>query len=55
MLLNRRLTRFAYRTMQPIIDRLLAKVPEDRYANAGEAATALEGAFRQVLKSEVEA
>ena len=45
----------AYRAVQPIIDRLLAKVPEDRYANAGEAATALEGAFRQVLKSEVEA
>ena len=44
-----------FEPMQPIIDRLLAKVPEDRYANAGEAATALEGAFRQVLKSEVEA
>ena len=41
--------------LQPIIDRLLAKIPEDRYADAGEAATALEGAFRQVLKSEVEA
>jgi serine/threonine protein kinase len=40
--------------MQPIIDRLLAKVPDDRYASAGEAATALEGAFRQVLRSEVE-
>jgi serine/threonine protein kinase len=45
----------AFELMQPIIDRLLAKIPEDRYANAGEAATALEGAFRQVLKSEVEA
>ena len=45
----------ACRAVQPIIDRLLAKVPEDRYANAGEAATALEGAFRQVLKSEAEA
>jgi eukaryotic-like serine/threonine-protein kinase len=43
-----------YRLMQPIVDRLLAKAPEDRYANAGEAATALEGAFRLVLKSEVE-
>lgn len=43
-----------YRTLQPIIDRLLAKLPEDRYADAGEAATALEGAFRLVLKSEVE-
>jgi serine/threonine protein kinase len=40
--------------LQPIIDRLLAKLPEDRYADAGEAATALEGAFRLVLKSEVE-
>jgi serine/threonine protein kinase len=44
----------ACRALQPIIDRLLAKVPEDRYADAGEAATALEGAFRLVLKSEVE-
>jgi hypothetical protein len=44
----------AFEAMQPIIDRLLAKLPEDRYADAGEAATALEGAFRLVLKSEVE-
>jgi tRNA A-37 threonylcarbamoyl transferase component Bud32 len=46
--------RAASGALQPIIDRLLAKLPEDRYADAGEAATALEGAFRQVLKSEVE-
>ncbi|HEY0341445.1 MAG TPA: hypothetical protein VGC34_11615, partial [Steroidobacteraceae bacterium] len=44
----------AFVAMQPIIDRLLAKVPGDRYADAGEAATALEGAFRLMLKSEVE-
>ncbi len=44
----------AFEPLQPIIDRLLAKAPEDRYADAGEAATALEGAFRLVLKSEVE-
>jgi hypothetical protein len=46
--------RAASGALQPIIDRLLAKLPEDRYADAGEAATALEGAFRLVLKSEVE-
>jgi hypothetical protein len=31
----------------------LAKSPEDRFPDAGEAATALEGAFRQVLRNEV--
>jgi tRNA A-37 threonylcarbamoyl transferase component Bud32 len=44
----------SFELLQPIVDRLLAKTPEERYADAGEAATALEGAFRQMLKSEVE-
>lgn len=44
----------AFELLQPIVDRLLAKTPEERYGDAGEAATALEGAFRQMLKSEVE-
>jgi eukaryotic-like serine/threonine-protein kinase len=43
----------AFAPMQPIVDRLLAKSPDDRFADAGAAATALEGVFRQVLKSEV--
>jgi serine/threonine protein kinase len=43
-----------YAAMQPIIDRFLAKAPQDRFADAAEAATALEGAFRQSLKSEGE-
>jgi serine/threonine protein kinase len=43
-----------YEPMQPIIDRFLAKAPQDRFADAAEAATALEGAFRQLLKSEGE-
>jgi len=42
-----------FEAMQPILERLLAKLPDDRFADAGEVATALEGAFRQVLKSEV--
>jgi tRNA A-37 threonylcarbamoyl transferase component Bud32 len=44
----------ALELLQPIVERLLAKTPDERYADAGEAATALEGAFRQMLKSEVE-
>ena len=44
----------SFELLQPIVDRLLAKMPDERYADAGEAATALEGAFRQMLKSEVE-
>ena len=44
----------AFELLQPIVDRLLAKTPEERYGDAGEAATALEGAFRQMLKNEVE-
>ena len=44
----------ALELLQPIIDRLLAKTPDERYADAGEAATALEGVFRQMLKREVE-
>ena len=43
-----------FELLQPIIDRLLAKTPDERYADASEAATALEGAFRQMLRSEVE-
>jgi len=45
----------AFESMQPVLDRLLAKLPEERFADAGEAATALEGAFRQILKSAAEA
>lgn len=45
----------AFEPVQPVLDRLLAKLPADRYADAGEAAAALESTFRQVLKSEVEA
>ena len=44
----------AFDPLQPIVDRLLAKTPDERYVDAGEAATALEGVFRQMLKSEVE-
>jgi serine/threonine protein kinase len=44
----------AFETLQPIIEKLLAKNPDERYADAGEAATALEGAFRRMLKSEAE-
>ena len=43
-----------YESLQPIIDRFLAKSPQDRFQDAGEAATALEGAFRQLLKTEGE-
>jgi serine/threonine protein kinase len=42
-----------FESLQPILERMLAKSPEDRFADAGEAATALEGAFRQVLRNEV--
>jgi serine/threonine protein kinase len=45
----------AFESMQPILERLLAKVPEDRYGNAGEAAVALEGALRRVLRGEITA
>jgi eukaryotic-like serine/threonine-protein kinase len=41
-----------FESLQPILERLLAKSPQDRFADAGEAATALEGAFRQLPKSE---
>jgi serine/threonine protein kinase len=40
--------------IQPIIERLLAKSQQDRFADAGEAAMALEGALRQLLKSQAE-
>jgi tRNA A-37 threonylcarbamoyl transferase component Bud32 len=43
-----------YEALQPIIERFLAKAPQDRFQDAGEAATALEGAFRQLLRSEGE-
>ncbi|MGH8323052.1 MAG: hypothetical protein ACRETD_04515, partial [Steroidobacteraceae bacterium] len=43
----------AFEPMQPILDRLLAKSPQERFADAGEAATALEGALRQLLQREV--
>jgi eukaryotic-like serine/threonine-protein kinase len=42
-----------FESLQPILERMLAKSPEDRFPDAGEAATALEGAFRQVLRNEV--
>ncbi|MDB6046522.1 MAG: hypothetical protein JWM63_5073 [Gammaproteobacteria bacterium] len=45
----------AFESLQPILERLLAKVPEDRYPNAGEAAVALEGALRRVLRGELAA
>ncbi len=43
-----------FEPMQPIVDRLLAKLPQDRFADAGEAAAALDAVFRQLLKSEAE-
>ena len=43
-----------FEPLQPVLDRLLAKSPQDRFADAGQAATALERAFRVMLKSEVE-
>jgi len=42
-----------FESLQPILERMLAKSPEDRFQDAGEAATALEAAFRQVLRNEV--
>src|SRR6185312_2024892 len=42
-----------FEALQPILERLMAKAPDDRYPDAGEAAAALEGAFRRLLKSEV--
>jgi serine/threonine protein kinase len=42
-----------FEALQPILERLMAKLPDDRFPDAGEAATALEGAFRRLLKSEV--
>ena len=42
-----------FEALQPILERLLAKSPGDRFGDAGAAAVALEGAFRQMLKSEV--
>jgi serine/threonine-protein kinase PpkA len=44
----------SFEALQPIVERLLAKSPQDRFADAGEAATALEGVFRQLLKSDAE-
>jgi len=41
-----------FEALQPILERLLAKSPDDRFADAGEAAAALEAAFRQVLRNE---
>lgn len=41
-----------FESLQPILDRLLAKSPQERFADAGEAAAALEDALRQLLKSE---
>ena len=38
--------------LQPLLDRFLAKNPEDRYANATEAARALEKAYRLLKKAE---
>ena len=38
--------------LQPLIERLLAKLPEDRFATAGEAAEALEEMLGQVLAVE---
>ena len=35
-----------YEALQPIIERFLAKDPQDRYQNAGEARHALEKAYR---------
>jgi len=40
-----------FEALQPMLDRFLAKQPEDRYANAGEAAKALEKAYR-LMKAE---
>jgi eukaryotic-like serine/threonine-protein kinase len=37
-----------FEPLQPILDRLLAKSPQDRFADAGAAAAALEGAFREL-------
>ena len=42
-----------FESLQPILERMLAKSPEDRFSDAGEAAMALEGVFRQVLRNEV--
>ena len=42
-----------FESLQPILERMLAKSPQERFADAGEAAMALEGAFRQVLRNEV--
>ena len=42
--------RFAF--LQPLIERLLAKLPDDRFATAGEAAEALEEMLGQVLAVE---
>jgi eukaryotic-like serine/threonine-protein kinase len=42
-----------FESLQPILERMLAKSPEDRFQDAGEAATALDAAFRQVLRNEV--
>jgi len=42
-----------FEALQPILERLMAKSPDDRFPDAGEAAAALEGAFRRLLKSEV--
>jgi hypothetical protein len=42
-----------FEALQPIIERFLAKDPQDRYPNATEARIALEKAYR-LLKTEME-
>jgi serine/threonine-protein kinase PpkA len=39
-------------SMQPLLERLLAKRPEDRFANAAQAAAALEGVFETIAMNE---
>jgi eukaryotic-like serine/threonine-protein kinase len=42
-----------FEVLQPLIDRLLAKDPQDRYANATEAVAGLESAYGLLKKGEV--
>lgn len=41
-----------FQALQPMVDRFLAKDPQDRYANASEAAVALEKAYRMLISAE---
>ncbi|MGH8138251.1 MAG: protein kinase domain-containing protein [Steroidobacteraceae bacterium] len=41
-----------FSALQPVIERFLAKDPQDRFANASEAAAALEKAYRLLLAAE---